>query len=151
VDAISQFHPDAEPTNPVACGIPNDADPRAISPEIKDRMDLHQAVMLGDGFYKWMVHPDAVSLDKPGAKLRRLPVVNFLAFDDKQYADAIVEEALPVDRNRFRRYLSDRPLGIGIIIAVSQSCLYLSMPKYGTKTSSRDEVSVKRMHSQQLH
>ncbi|KPM37738.1 hypothetical protein AK830_g8828 [Neonectria ditissima] len=51
------------------------------------------------------------------SKMRPLPVVNFLDIDDKIYADAIVDEALPQDRARFRGYLSHRPLGLGLIAA----------------------------------
>lgn len=48
---------------------------------------------------------DALSLT---AKLRQLPVVDLLGSDE--YADAVVEEALPADRQRFRAYMSERLL-----------------------------------------
>lgn len=99
--------------------------------EVKVRMELHRALMRGNGFYDWMTQPGpqditeamaAASLDdKAAPTLRPLPSVNFLDIDDQAYADAIVEEALPQDRVRFRGYLSNRPLGIGIITAVSVS------------------------------
>lgn len=90
-------------------------------------MELHRALMRGKGFYEWMTRPkqdisetsEVRSLsDKPAANMRLLPKVNFLDVRDAKYADAIVDEALPEDRARFRRYLSDRPLGLGIITAV---------------------------------
>lgn len=46
-----------------------------------------------------------------------LPAVNFLDIPDQSLADAVVREALPEDVNRFRAYLSDRPLGLGLIVA----------------------------------
>lgn len=53
--------------------------------------------------------------DKAPAKLRQLPVVDLLGSDT--YADAIVEEALPADRQRFRAYMTERLLGLGIMTA----------------------------------
>jgi hypothetical protein len=38
-----------------------------------------------------------------------------LDISNECYADALVEEALPQDRSRFRAYLSSRPLGLGLI------------------------------------
>ena len=51
--------------------------------------------------------------------LRPLPMVNLLKSDDKEYIEALLEETLPNDCNRFRRYLSEMPLGVGVITAVS--------------------------------
>ncbi|WXC52618.1 hypothetical protein QX201_012281 [Fusarium graminearum] len=53
------------------------------------------------------------------ATLRPLPVVNFREGVDKEYADEIVDEALPGDRKRFCAYLEHRPLGLGIATSVS--------------------------------
>lgn len=102
--------------------------------EVRDRMDLHRALLRGQGFYEWMSKPaprgieeamEAASLDATPA-LRPLPVINFLDGMDKKLADAIVAEALPQDQDRFRRYLEHRPLGLGIITAVSSHYFILA-------------------------
>ncbi|KAM0229344.1 hypothetical protein ACHAP5_011678 [Fusarium lateritium] len=49
--------------------------------------------------------------------IRPIPAINFLDIEDQAYIDCIVEEALPEDRTRFRKYLSNRPLGLGMITA----------------------------------
>jgi hypothetical protein len=88
--------------------------------------------MRGTGFYNWMTSPspkdklsEAMSATPLEAKasvtFRRLPVVNFLNIDDDKYVDAMIEEALLEDRTRFRQYLSNRPLGLGIVAAVCPS------------------------------
>ncbi|KAH8894849.1 hypothetical protein GQ53DRAFT_820525 [Thozetella sp. PMI_491] len=98
-------------------------------------MALERAIMLGKGFYTTLSRFDAsgvftgalsqsglddepvqVSVPPP-ASLPALPVVDFLDIVDPQVVDAILQEALPVDRDRFRRYMSSRPLGIGLIAA----------------------------------
>ncbi|KAG5657908.1 hypothetical protein KAF25_007941 [Fusarium avenaceum] len=58
-----------------------------------------------------------IGLKPKGTSLRPLPAVNFLDIEDQAYADCILEEALPEDRARFREYLSNRPLGLGMITA----------------------------------
>ncbi|KAM0324628.1 hypothetical protein ACHAQA_008017 [Verticillium albo-atrum] len=55
--------------------------------------------------------------DHAGPKLRELPIVNLMDFSDSQYAEALLEEALPHDRDRFRGYLTERPLGLGLMTA----------------------------------
>jgi len=65
-----------------------------------------------------------LSLDESASRTRPLPTVNFLDIDPS-HADAIIMEALEEDRPRFRRYLSDRPLGLAMITAVSY---YTSFP-----------------------
>ncbi|KAM0257022.1 hypothetical protein ACHAQJ_004617 [Trichoderma viride] len=135
--AVSLFHPQAELSNPVRWGLP-DPDYKAARRTqltdaqrqnltlLKDRMDLHRALLRGNGFYDWMTKRQTQSINKNVASLssadtsvecRPLPVVNFLGKVDKTRADAIVNEALPEDRDRFRAYLSHRPLGLGIIAA----------------------------------
>lgn len=103
-----------------------DAEERA---EQDDRMELHRAVMRGNGFYDWMTRPTAtanitqamasLSIGAPtSVALRPLPIVNLLAVQDQQYVDALLQEALPADRAPFREYLTKRILGIGIVTAV---------------------------------
>ncbi|KAG8167592.1 hypothetical protein KVR01_003281 [Diaporthe batatas] len=97
--------------------------------DTKVKMELHRALLRGTGFYQFMAAKPAVagpddastamgnlSLgDTAPAELRQLPVVDLLGSDG--YADAVVEEALPADRQRFRAYMSKRLLGLGIITA----------------------------------
>ncbi|KAH7146272.1 P-loop containing nucleoside triphosphate hydrolase protein [Dactylonectria macrodidyma] len=73
---------------------------------VNDTVSLHRALMRGSGFFEWMTHP----------ALRPLPVVNFLQIDEK-FVDALIQELSAEDRGRFRRYLSNRALGLGIITA----------------------------------
>ncbi|KAI8711430.1 hypothetical protein NCS52_01406400 [Fusarium sp. LHS14.1] len=136
VNAVNLFHPEAQPSNLAHCGLPEEdgelkqdlsEDEQRRLAEVKVRMELHRALLRGNGFYDWMTQTGpqditqamaAASLDDETAPtLRPLPSVNFLDIEDQAYADAIVEEALPHDRERFRGYLSDRPLGVGIITA----------------------------------
>ncbi|WZH45616.1 DNA helicase [Fusarium acuminatum] len=56
-----------------------------------------------------------IELMPKGSSLRPLPTVNFLDIEDKAYVACIPEESLPEDCVRFRGYLSNRPLGLGII------------------------------------
>ncbi len=81
----------------------------------QDYSALHRALVCGKGFCDWMA-ATSMKLDK---SLRPLPVSNFLDFGNDKLADAIVDEALPKDRVRFRGYLSKRPLGLGLITGVS--------------------------------
>lgn len=141
VRAVSLFHPLAQPSNPTKWSLPdpNDSknrdtpmtnDQKESLARLKNRMNLHRALVRGNGFYDWMTKDAPQTLDECKAfsslagseaiiKYRALPVVNFLDFGDDARADAIVNEALPEDRDRFRAYLSSRPLGLGIIAAVS--------------------------------
>lgn len=141
VEAVALFHPLAEPSNPVRWGLPSpDArankrtplteEQRAILAKVKDNMELHRALVRGNGFYDWMVKKplesivdtmSSLSVADTASTCRPLPCVNFLDFRDKARAQAIVNEALPDDRNRFRAYLSKRPLGLGIITGVCPS------------------------------
>ncbi|KAF5545727.1 hypothetical protein FMEXI_5911 [Fusarium mexicanum] len=125
VEAALSFHPQALPSNPIACGVATkvsyhgyetddlvddmNEEQQQLFDEVKDRMDLHRSVLRGTGFYDWMTKTDGNS------KCRPLPTINFLDIDDETYVNAILEIALPKDRARFRSYLSNRPLGIGII------------------------------------
>ncbi len=76
-------------------------------------MLLHRCLVQGAGFFEWTKVTRQVSM----------PTVNLLDFGDSFLADAIVQEALPLDQARFRGYLSNRPLGCGLLIAVSFSPL----------------------------
>lgn len=143
VSAVNRFHPSAKPTNAGRLGLD---DIREKLPEerakiinnVEDIMDLHRSLLRGNGFYSWMtkridsagersIGMDGLQMESTASiQLRPLPVVNFLNFNDDKHADAIVEEALPEDRARFRQYLSKRHLGLGLITAVSLS-FFLSL------------------------
>ncbi|KAJ4328076.1 hypothetical protein N0V84_001444 [Fusarium piperis] len=141
VDATVVFTSEALPSNIVGCGLPQDPETGELADnlseeefelleKVQDRMNLHRALLRGTGFWDWMVIRSlqdlagplqAMNLDDappaPAPKLRALPSTNFLDFEDEAYADAIVTEALPQDRSRFRGYLSNRPFGLGMITA----------------------------------
>ncbi|TDZ15698.1 hypothetical protein Cob_v011337 [Colletotrichum orbiculare MAFF 240422] len=79
-----------------------------MSKTLSERKALHVATLLGNGFYEWMVGVEGQ---------RQLPVVNFTDVSDTKLMDTIIDEALLVDRDRFRAYLSHRHLGLGMITA----------------------------------
>lgn len=93
------------------------------------RRQLHRDIILGNGFFKALMEPAPGNVTESLANVqlgavnprqpRRLPSVNFLAGLSEENIDALVQEALPSDRVRFRQYLSDRPAGISIITGVS--------------------------------
>ncbi|RNJ60102.1 hypothetical protein D7B24_000299 [Verticillium nonalfalfae] len=122
VVGLKAFEPMAESTNPVVSGSKEEA---------ADKMSLHRAVMRGTGFWDWMRGIDPATnitsglaatppKRQPLPKLRELPVVDFVDIDDVDYVNALLHEALPTDRVRFKGYLSHRPLGLGMMTAVSQ-------------------------------
>ncbi|KAM0496632.1 hypothetical protein ACHAP8_007209 [Fusarium lateritium] len=140
VKAANLFCSDADPVNFDLLGLPANPDSlkymmdeekmtgaqKFLLAQVRDRMDLHRALVRGEGFYQWMSKPaprdveqamEATKLEDAPVTIRPLPVVNFLHGVDKEYADAIVDEALPGDRTRFRAYLEHRPLGLGIATA----------------------------------
>ncbi|KAF5231890.1 hypothetical protein FAUST_9026 [Fusarium austroamericanum] len=139
VNATLDFRHDAQPSNPRAYGLPTDHETDAVSDNLTpdqrktydmvlDRMALHREVMRGSGFYHWLTSEPATSQspktqappsepNHTATSLRTLPTINFLDTGNDAYANLIVEEALPEDRAPFRGYLSNRPLGLGIITA----------------------------------
>ncbi|KAF4339915.1 DNA helicase [Fusarium beomiforme] len=121
VNNVRSFTQYASPTNPKAWGMVlgryarkllyhqrNEAQ-KAIYHNVMFRMDVHLALLRGTGFYevlrKW-------SLER---RVGALPCTNFLDIGDELLTQSIVEETLPQDQARFRGYLSNRFLGIGII------------------------------------
>lgn len=95
-------------------------------------MALHRALLRGNGFYDVLVPKQSVSTDfvealedKEGGQSkdapalpRRLPVVNLVDIP-AEHLDALFQEAMRGDRQRFAKYLSERPLGVGVVLAVS--------------------------------
>lgn len=112
------FAPDADPEPPVADG--DDPDDTAF------RMKVARDVMRATGFYHTLVRGDSVQaavedetkgLEQGMRKFSTctLPVLNFLDIPNAALVDAICQEALPVDRDRCKSYLSNRPAGIALI------------------------------------
>ncbi|KAF5636784.1 uncharacterized protein FTJAE_5980 [Fusarium tjaetaba] len=126
VEAAITFHPKARPfqapaqwiitkrysrTDTQKDALPDDLthEQQQLLDEVNDKMDLHRSVLCGAGFYDWMMKTDGNSTWRP------LPTVNLLDIEDQTYVDAILEMALPEYRARFRSYMSNKALGIGII------------------------------------
>ncbi|KAM0249672.1 hypothetical protein ACHAQJ_008969 [Trichoderma viride] len=144
VDAVNLFHPDAQPSNPVACGIPKKVVEAAkvtrppIPEDVKFKMALHRDLLRGNGFWDTLVRGtvntndegekvlskfrersvNGVEVDKPWVQVQIrhcLPCINLISFPQEHLA-ALFDEVLPEDRHRFMRYLSERPLGLGVIM-----------------------------------
>lgn len=106
-----------------------------IPEEIKFKMALHRALLRGNGFHDVLV-PSADEVDHLADQLanssldigitdmgelllpKRLPVIDLIDLPE-EHLHALIEEALPADRQRFVKYLSERPLGFGAIAAGS--------------------------------
>lgn len=93
-------------------------------------MDLYRDLMRGTGFFRSLVEEKlssqlgAVSLDESVATapaLWQLPIVDFMAIEDVSYLNALLDQVLPEDRDRFRNYLANRPLGLALITSVSSN------------------------------
>ncbi|TFB02785.1 Regulator of nonsense transcripts 1 [Trichoderma ghanense] len=138
VNATWEFRPNAGPSNPVACGMPKEkkdgeSERVPIPEDVKFRMALHRALLRGNGFYDVLVQ-SADEVDELAENLatadldvgvtekgnlllpKRLPVIDLINLPD-EHLKALMEEALPADRQRFVKYLSERPLGLGAITA----------------------------------
>ncbi|KAJ4199794.1 hypothetical protein NW759_016004 [Fusarium solani] len=90
-------------------------------------MSLHRDLVRGTGFYDTLVGKvpsvdeiaadlEGLSLESSSSLARSLPIVNLLGTDQDRIK-ALMQEALPQDRARFQTYLSERPLGLGVITA----------------------------------
>ncbi|KAM0254015.1 hypothetical protein ACHAQJ_006985 [Trichoderma viride] len=143
VDAVNLFHASAQPSNPIACGMPKEVAVAAkvarppIPEDLKFKMALHRDLLRGNGFWDTLVprlsseadgvdeHVESLEEtyldegDKPQTELpppRGLPVVNLIDLPQEHY-EALIKEALPADRQRFSKYLSTAPLGLACITA----------------------------------
>lgn len=135
------------PLDPETGAIADDLTPEQykVLEGLCDRMSLHRDIMRGAGFFDWMTAKtprvpawaaaktpvteahviegiERLEIKPKGTYLRPLPTVNFLDIEDQAYVACILQEALPEDCVRFRGYLSNRPLGLGIITTVRTSC-----------------------------
>lgn len=126
VNAVCLFHPSEQPTN---------ATGDMSRDEVKFNMSLHRDLVRGTGFYDTLVGKvpsvDEIAADLEGLSLesssraaRSLPIVNLLGTDQDRIK-ALMQEALPQDRARFQTYLSERPLGLGVITAVSIYAIHI--------------------------
>lgn len=106
-----------------------------IPDEVKFKMSLHRDLVLGNGFFSTL-HQRAGDTRSLGARLEHcglesnsqptlepakalsLPVVNLLRMS-QLLTDALMEEIFPGDRQRLHAYLSNAPLGFGLITGVS--------------------------------
>lgn len=86
-------------------------------------------LLRGNGFWKFMVPPRGSTSNQ--SQIRWLPGQNFLDLNDANLVRAILAEALSQDRERFGRYLSARPLGLGLITGVSTVTFYDLCPIHG--------------------
>lgn len=101
---------------------------------MRDRLDLHRALMRGTGFYEWRtkdltgdvmqgITPSMESFfwdSSANLSFRPLPSVNFLKTGDEAFTRAGIEEsAFPEDQPRLQSYMSDRPVGVALFTAVS--------------------------------
>ncbi|KAF5248560.1 hypothetical protein FAUST_223 [Fusarium austroamericanum] len=124
VDAVCQFLPTAAPTSVVRGESPEDSKPGSDYEKLA--MRLHRDLMQGEGFWKTMVPSTSGTGQIEDGMARMgitqgkrvhfstLPSVNLLR-GPNEWINALMTEALEVDRTRFRRYLSDCPLGLGLI------------------------------------
>ncbi|PTB37353.1 hypothetical protein M441DRAFT_40099 [Trichoderma asperellum CBS 433.97] len=121
VDAVNELRPQAQPTNPIACGIPEDVVDAAaktdgrlpISPDLKFKMDLHRDMLRGKGFWKTLVSGTvnaAEDADQALDKFREPDITQGIVV-------ALFKEVLLEDRHRLMKYLSELYLGLGLITA----------------------------------
>lgn len=137
VNAVCSFLPDAKPTDAgfwykIVGGGP------CVSLDVAFKMRLHRGLVRGTGFYNTLTDPEFDNLlaklqaseditagmrvlsTNDSAAAPRLPSVSLFNFD-VDYRDALLSEIYEPDRGRFLRYMTDRPLGLGIMTAVSSS------------------------------
>ncbi|KAM0255907.1 hypothetical protein ACHAQJ_005308 [Trichoderma viride] len=145
VDAVNSFRPHAQPSNPIACGIPKDIVDAAakanrrlpISPDLKFKMDLHRDMLRGKGFWKTLVsgtvntaedadkaldnfrEPNLNDAEAPRPRdqiqLQRRLPLVNLIDIAQDLLVALFKEVLPEDQHRFMKYLSELFLGLGVI------------------------------------
>ncbi|KAH0598380.1 hypothetical protein MHUMG1_03678 [Metarhizium humberi] len=106
---------------------------KKIVDNAKFRMSVQRDLFLGTGFYNtFEAKPTSASgtittaisnlrlsdsLDIPRTPFNPLPNIPLLRITNRDFVDALMQEALPEDRSRFTEYLCNRPLGLGIITA----------------------------------
>ncbi|KAM6488330.1 P-loop containing nucleoside triphosphate hydrolase protein [Trichoderma sp. SZMC 28011] len=117
VEAVLQFHPDANPTLRGQGGLQLFGARSTESPtssNIKLKMRLHRDLLRGYGFFEVLRENAKTQPPMQLAQSRSLPAVNLLPAS-QHIVDALMEDVLPRDRKRFCTYLSRAPLGFGLI------------------------------------
>lgn len=133
VEAVCAFQRYAEPSHG---SFPRDEDNDVVvPPDVALKMSLHSDLLRGTGFYETFKKFSALSTQNDpvveditggikGMQIHhmpvstRLPSVNMLDMDD-DYREVLLRGIFEPDRERFTRYMLDRPLGLGILTAVS--------------------------------
>lgn len=82
-------------------------------------MLLHRDLLLGTGFYDTLRANAALRRGDSIRAIQPLPTIPLLDITNRDFVDTLMAEVLPDDRARFTEYLSNRPLGLGIITGVS--------------------------------
>jgi hypothetical protein len=110
VDAVQSFVKGAEatPTPSILPGL-----------TMQDRQALYRALMQGVGFFDWMTTLAVPNGATGRPAQRKLPSINFIDVVDKEYIASVMDGVAHYDRSRLLGYLRDRPLGLGLITAVS--------------------------------
>lgn len=116
VGATETFLPGAQP-------YPALRDSKDDRPGLEFRMDLARGLMRGTGFYDTLcrsrllhpVSPDGMDVDSPPVPL--LPSFDFYDITNPIVKQAILEQALPDDRDRMEKYGTARSPPIALITA----------------------------------
>lgn len=115
--------PGRPPTNPVALNLQllPDATRYVVTPEVEKNMEFHRQLVRGQGFYQSLVRSAPAQPTSPTRQtftVDSLKEINLLDFDGK-IVEALLAEVLEHDQYRFWAYMSARPIGLGLITAVS--------------------------------
>lgn len=95
-------------------------------------MAFHDDLLRGVGFHRSLCENDLATKEQatdnstPRLSHACLPVINLLGIPE-DLVDALMEDVLPEDRARYRKYLSGRPLGFGVITGVSTAVSTLAL------------------------
>lgn len=153
VAAVCQFYPGALPSNKVDGESSQDKDERdRARVKLGLNMTLHRALLKGYGFFEVCAerHRDFIaaggsstnSLNENSSnsitekEALSILKVNFLMSDKPDstaFSDALIDEALFQDRARLRKHLSNAPLGLVIITAVSGQNIHHHFLNSGTR------------------
>lgn len=129
-------------------------DPECDAPELRFKMALHRDLWVGAGFYNSLRGDMVAELDKAFAAIsvgeeasipvddgpRSLPIVDMLDLPSIEYLQALLLHISKVDRERFTKYMSSRPLGLAIFTAVSYSLAPLILAGTDCFNSLRDSA-----------
>ncbi|KAL7904675.1 WD40-repeat-containing domain protein [Trichoderma velutinum] len=111
VEAVLQFHPNANPTTREPGGLQLF---RAISSNTKFKMNLHRDLVLGNGFFNTLQSDAEIQPPMQFAHAHSLPTVNLLP-ESQPTINALMEDVVHSDREKLRAYLSRVPLGFGLV------------------------------------